>query len=298
MLEKKLCGTVGKEGNAVTWTKFSKEPMPRVSFTFWVWFDAIVALVKLHLENIWNDGHVMGFVSRSVEDSLLKTMQQGTFLLRFSESIRDGGITCSWVDYQCDESYSVRSVQPYTKKELSHIPLTEIIRNYQLLAEENIPENPLRYLYPNIPKDDAFGKYYEQRNEITLEYQKYMKRRLIIVSERNIDDSQSSIASGTPQRSAETPQYDPETPLSFDDFEALQNDLVGMDLNFINSSLGPQDNIASGGAQYPEAEVQNYESGIPHSSTHFLIDQSSDPMLSGPQGESSELFQEIFRAYQ
>lgn len=298
MLEKKLCGTVGKEGNAVTWTKFSKEPMPRVSFTFWVWFDAIVALVKLHLENIWNDGHVMGFVSRSVEDSLLKTMQQGTFLLRFSESIRDGGITCSWVDYQCDESYSVRSVQPYTKKELSHIPLTEIIRNYQLLAEENIPENPLRYLYPNIPKDDAFGKYYEQRNEITLEYQKYMKRRLIIVSERNIDDSQSSIASGTPQRSAETPQYDPETPLSFDDFEALQNDLVGMDLNFINSSLGPQDNIASGGAQYPEAEVQNYESGIPHSSTHFLIDQSSDPMLSGPQGESSELFQEIFHAYQ
>ncbi|PIO35095.1 hypothetical protein AB205_0006560 [Aquarana catesbeiana] len=125
-----------------------------------------------------------------------------------------------------------------------------------------------------------------------------MKRRLIIVSERNIDDSQSSIASGTPQRSAETPQYDPETPLSFDDYEALQNDLVGMDLNFINSSLGPQDNIASGGAQYPEAEVQNYESGIPHSSTHFLIDQSSDPMLSGPQGESSELFQEIFRAYQ
>lgn len=56
-------------------------------------------------------------------------------------------------------------MQPYTKKELSHIPLTEIIRNYQLLAEENIPENPLRYLYPNIPKDDAFGKYYEQRNE-------------------------------------------------------------------------------------------------------------------------------------
>ncbi|XP_040196984.1 signal transducer and activator of transcription 2 isoform X2 [Rana temporaria] len=307
MLEKKLCGTVGEEGNAVTWTKFSKETMPRFSFTFWVWFDTIVALVKSHLENIWNDGHVMGFVSRSVEDSLLKTMQQGTFLLRFSESIRDGGITCSWVDHQCDGSYAIRSVQPYTKKELSHIPLTEIIRNYQLLAEENIPENPLKYLYPNVPKDDAFGEYYEQRSEITLEYQKYMKRRLIIVSERNIDDSQSSIASGTPQHSAETPQhsaetpqYDPDTPLSypFQDFDALGTELVNQ---LFSSSLDPQNNIAAGRAQYfPEAAVHNYPPGTPHSSRieDFLIDQSSDPMLSGLQGESSELNQDTFNAYQ
>lgn len=262
MLEKKLCGSVSNEGSAVTWTKFSKENMPRVSFTFWVWFDAIVALVKLHLENIWNDGHVMGFVSRSMEDSLLKTMQQGTFLLRFSESIRDGGITCSWVDHQYDGSYSIRSVQPYTKKELSHIPLTEIIRNYQLLAEENIPENPLKYLYPNIPKDEAFGEYYEQRSELTLEYQKYMKRRLIIVSERNIDDSQSSIASETPDH-----LYDPATPLS--DFKDLQN--FDMDLNNIIDGFRVED---------------------------LLMDHNSDPMLSDPQVEPSMLLHEAFNAYQ
>ncbi|KAM5180605.1 signal transducer and activator of transcription 2 [Mantella aurantiaca] len=227
MLEKKLCGTVSKEKkNIVTWIKFSKDnisKMANVSFTFWVWFDAIVKLVKDHLEDIWNDGHVMGFVSRNMEKSLLKTKQQGTFLLRFSESISDGGITCSWVDYQNDGNDPIRSVQPYTKKELSHIPLTEIIRNYQLLAEENIPENPLTYLYPNIPKDEAFGKYYEQRSEVNMEYQKYMKRKLIIVSERNIDDSQSSIASQTPQYFPETPQHDPGTPQG--DVGASQNDL-------------------------------------------------------------------------
>ncbi|XP_018417521.1 PREDICTED: signal transducer and activator of transcription 2-like [Nanorana parkeri] len=268
MLEKKLCGSVSKEENAVTWVKFSKENMPRASFTFWVWFDAIVMLVTGHMKNIWKDGHVMGFVSRGIEDSLLKTMQQGTFLLRFSESMRDGGITCSWVDHQQDGSYSIRSVQPYTKRELSHIPLTEIIRNYQLLAEENIPENPLKYLYPNIPKDEAFGKYYEQRSELTLEYQKYLKRRLIIVSERNIDDSQSSIASGTPQHFAETPQYDPGTPMH--DSDPFQNSL-DMDLNNLIDGFKIED---------------------------LLMDHTSDPMFSGPQVESSELLHDSFNAYQ
>ncbi|XP_077153719.1 signal transducer and activator of transcription 2 isoform X1 [Ranitomeya variabilis] len=208
MLGKKLCGSVPNQDSTVPWSNFSKDPMPRVSFTFWEWFDAILALVKLHLENIWNDGYVMGFVSRSTEDALLRTMQQGTFLLRFSESERDGGITCSWVDHQPDGTYTIRSVEPYRKKELNHIPLTEIIRNYQLLAEENIPENPLKYLYPAIPKDEAFGKYYEHNSEVNMEYQKYLKRKLIVVSERNVEDSLSSIASGTPQYFPETSQSD------------------------------------------------------------------------------------------
>ncbi|XP_075055630.1 signal transducer and activator of transcription 2 isoform X2 [Mixophyes fleayi] len=210
MLGKKLCGMVPREDSIVTWSKFCKENMPKVSFTFWVWFDAIVVLVKTHLENIWNDGSVIGFVSRSREDTLLRTRQQGTFLLRFSESVRDGGITCSWVDHQYDETYTIRSVQPYTKKELSNIPLTEIIRNYQLLAEENIPENPLKLLYPNIPKDQAFGPYYEQKSDISLEYQRYLKRRLIMVSERHIDDAEISIASGTPLYDQDISEYDHE----------------------------------------------------------------------------------------
>ncbi|XP_056418350.1 signal transducer and activator of transcription 2 [Hyla sarda] len=207
MLGKKLCGSIPNEDSVVTWRQFSKESMPRVSFNFWEWFDAILCLVKAHLERIWNDGYVMGFVSRSTEKELLRTKQQGTFLLRFSESMRDGGITCSWVDHNPDGTYEVRSVEPFTKKELSSIPLTEIIRNYQLLTDENIPENPLKFLYPNKPKDEAFGKYYEQKYEVNLEYQRYMTRMLIMVSERNVDDSQSSIASGTPQHFSESLQY-------------------------------------------------------------------------------------------
>ncbi|OCT95702.1 signal transducer and activator of transcription 2 [Xenopus laevis] len=193
MLGKKLCEETPREDSTVSWNKFCKENMPHVSFPFWVWFDAVLTLVKGHLENIWNDGHVMGFVSRRKEETLLKAEMSGTFLLRFSESIC-GGITCTWVEQQDDGTYSIRSVQPYTKKELSSIPLTEIIRNYQLLADENIPENPLKYRYPNIPKDEAFGPYYEQKPELTLQYEQYLQRKLIIVSTRQFDESESILS--------------------------------------------------------------------------------------------------------
>ncbi|KAM4699893.1 signal transducer and activator of transcription 2 [Discoglossus pictus] len=199
MLGNKLCdGKDLREDSIVTWSKFSKENLPEGNFTFWVWFDAILALVKEHLENIWNAGSIIGFVSRKKERALLKTQMTGTFLLRFSESCRDGGITFSWVEHQENGTYDIRSVQPYTKKELKSIPLIEIIRNYQLMVEENIPENPLKYLYPDIPKDQAFGVYYENKTELTMEYEKYLKRKMMFVSKRVEDGSQNNLVQDLP----------------------------------------------------------------------------------------------------
>jgi len=40
----------------------------------------------------------MGFVSRESASTLLDDKPSGTFLLRFSESIKEGAITISWVD--------------------------------------------------------------------------------------------------------------------------------------------------------------------------------------------------------
>lgn len=42
---------------------------------------------------------IMGFVSRQRTKELLQQTQSGTFLLRFSESNRDGAITFSWVEH-------------------------------------------------------------------------------------------------------------------------------------------------------------------------------------------------------
>uniref|UniRef100_A0A8C8HVU5 Signal transducer and activator of transcription n=1 Tax=Oncorhynchus tshawytscha TaxID=74940 RepID=A0A8C8HVU5_ONCTS len=166
----------------ISWTKFSKENVPNTNFTFWVWFDGILFMVKSHLENLWKDGSIMGFVSKGKEKTLLKKKRRGTFLLRFSESIRDGGITFSWVDYSPTGEPDVRSVQPFTKVDLSQIPFHEIIRNFQILEDENVPENPLLFLYPDTPKVEAFGKYYTEKSGADSQYIKYIKTKLVFVS--------------------------------------------------------------------------------------------------------------------
>lgn len=102
-----------------------------------------------------------------------------------------GGHHVSWVERaQGGGEPYFHAVEPYTKKELSAVTFPDIIRNYKVMAAENIPENPLKFLYPNIDKDHAFGKYYSRPKEapepMELDGPKgtgYIKTELISVSE-------------------------------------------------------------------------------------------------------------------
>ncbi|XP_046921424.1 signal transducer and activator of transcription 2 [Lynx rufus] len=192
MLRNKLFGQNSRtEGAWLSWADFTKRESPPGKLPFWTWLDKILELVHDHLKDLWNDGHIMGFVSRSQERRLLKKTISGTFLLRFSET-SEGGITCSWVEHQDDDKVLIYSVQPFTKEVLQSLPLTKIIRDYQLLTEENIPENPLRFLYPRIPRDEAFGCYYQEKVNLQ-ERRKYLKHRLIVVSNRQVDELQQPL---------------------------------------------------------------------------------------------------------
>uniref|UniRef100_A0A674F6V9 Signal transducer and activator of transcription n=1 Tax=Salmo trutta TaxID=8032 RepID=A0A674F6V9_SALTR len=192
MLADKLLGQKAQRNpeGLIPWTKFCKS-LSEKSFPFWLWIEAILDLIKRHLLSLWNDGCILGFVSKEREKALLTGKCPGTFLLRFSESSRDGAITFTWVEHdQYGESPVFHAVEPYTKKELSAVSLPDIIRTYKVMAAENIPENPLRFLYPDIPKDKSFGKYYARASEASepMDVESssstgYMKTELISVSE-------------------------------------------------------------------------------------------------------------------
>lgn len=186
MIAQKLFGKQQSYDNCtLSWTRFSKENVPENNFSLWVWLDGILFLVKTYLADIWRDGSVIGFISKGRERTLLKKKMGGTFLLRFSESIKDGGITFSWVEIDLQGASNVRTVQPFTKTDLSQIPFVEIIRNFQILEAGNIPVNPLCYLYPDIPKDTAFGKYYTEKTGEDSPYFKYIKTKLMFVSKES-----------------------------------------------------------------------------------------------------------------
>lgn len=52
------------------------------------------------------------------------------------------------------------SVEPYTKNRLNALAFADIIRDYKVISDGVVPENPLKFLYPDIPKDEAFGRLY------------------------------------------------------------------------------------------------------------------------------------------
>ncbi|TNN84577.1 Signal transducer and activator of transcription 1-alpha/beta [Liparis tanakae] len=205
MLADKLLGAKAKRNpeGQIPWVKFCKQQSANEkAFAFWLWIEGILDLIKRHLLHLWNDGSITGFLSKEREKALLSDKCPGTFLLRFSESSRDGAPV-------------FHSVEPYTKKELSAVSLADIIRTYKVMAAENIPENPLRFLYPDIPKDKAFGKYYPKPSETPEpmdvendpDKSGYMKTELISVSEVHPSRLQDNIMPMSPDDYKELSQY-------------------------------------------------------------------------------------------
>ncbi|XP_046397100.1 signal transducer and activator of transcription 5B isoform X2 [Ischnura elegans] len=177
----------------LSWSQFCKEPLPERSFTFWEWFYAVMKLTREHLRGPWMDGAILGFIRKKQAEEMLSTCANGTFLLRFSDS-ELGGVTIAWVaekkknnipmplaiaEYNshiggvdlCDqfsdkcrttvrnknENGEVFMLQPFTSKDFA-------IRS---LADRISDLSHLLYLYPDISKEQAFGKYYTPFQDIT-----------------------------------------------------------------------------------------------------------------------------------
>ncbi|NWZ87509.1 STAT6 protein, partial [Poecile atricapillus] len=137
------------QGRQVSWAQFNKEILPGRGFTFWQWFDGVLDLTKRCLKSYWSDRLIMGFISKQYVCKLLSMEPDGTFLLRFSDS-EIGGVTIAYVIRGKDGSSQVENIQPFSAKDLSIRCLGDRIRDL----------GQLRNLYPNIPKDQAFGSHY------------------------------------------------------------------------------------------------------------------------------------------
>ncbi|XP_075757931.1 signal transducer and activator of transcription 6 isoform X2 [Pelodiscus sinensis] len=136
---------------SVSWAQFNKEILPGRGFTFWQWFDGVLDLTKRCLKSYWSDRLIIGFISKQYVSKLLGAAPDGTFLLRFSDS-EIGGITIAHVIRGKDGSGQVENIQPFSAKDLHIRSLGDRIRD---LVQ-------LRNLYPDKPKDQAFGSHYNK----------------------------------------------------------------------------------------------------------------------------------------
>ena len=80
------------KGKAETWLYcVTRSPVPSKPMTGTA-FCAQTAWVFL------GSRYIMGFISKERERAILSTKPPGTFLLRFSESSKEGGVTFTWVE--------------------------------------------------------------------------------------------------------------------------------------------------------------------------------------------------------
>ncbi|XP_015789254.1 signal transducer and activator of transcription 5B [Tetranychus urticae] len=125
--------------------QFSKAPLPNRDFTFWEWFYSILKLNREHLKDLWQPQRLIhGFISRKDAEDALMDKPEGTFLLRFSEK-KLGAISIACRAHSTFGN-SVYMVEPYSLNDLYSVSLSERIHYTRRL----------KYLYPNIPKEQVF----------------------------------------------------------------------------------------------------------------------------------------------
>eukprot|EP00052_Salpingoeca_macrocollata_P026954 m.253488 g.253488 ORF g.253488 m.253488 type:complete len:390 (-) comp22673_c3_seq4:35-1204(-) len=187
-------GGAGRADQAcVSWQAFNKDVLPGRAFTFWQWFYGITEIIKKQLSGAWADGSVFGFVSRTQAIDMLASCATGTFLLRFSDS-EVGGITVAWVSADEHGNPQVLNLQPWTARDFAIRALADRIHD--------LPE--LQYLYPNIPKDTAFSKYYKAQPTVTVSSGDYVQSDIATIIAGTAGLNMKQAAATTPQASAQS----------------------------------------------------------------------------------------------
>jgi len=120
--------------------QFKRDNLPNSHHTFWEWFNSMMILTKQHLESMWKEGYVIGFISRLTANAMLEDSPEGTFLLRFSDSVL-GGVTIGSRQLRSSTN-NVRWLAPFTKGELAMRGIADMISDLTYL----------KTLYPNTPK--------------------------------------------------------------------------------------------------------------------------------------------------
>lgn len=128
----------------ISWEQFAKISLPMRNFTFFEWFYKTLVLVREQLSLMYCDELIHGFISSDLAEKLLQNCVDGTFLIRFSETI------CGAISITYKNNGEIYKSIPWELDKLKNIHLSNTIKN----------TNKWQYLYPNKPKNEAFHSYY------------------------------------------------------------------------------------------------------------------------------------------
>ncbi|XP_020717386.1 signal transducer and transcription activator isoform X1 [Ceratitis capitata] len=130
-LRKKLLGTDnGLVDEYVSYAQIARDKIPpEHKFTFWEWFYGVKKLTREYFKETWMSGHVVGFISKNEAKRILSLEENGTFLIRFSDSVI-GGITVAYRDFYGQ----LKIISPWKWQDLQTRSLSDRIRDVDILS--------------------------------------------------------------------------------------------------------------------------------------------------------------------
>jgi len=96
------------DNKPITFQRFAKQNLrDDVNFSFWEWFFLIMQLIKQKLLKFWDEGWLVGFISKQDASQRMLMAPQPTFLLRFSDT-QTGAVSIGFV---CEEDGVVSGIK-------------------------------------------------------------------------------------------------------------------------------------------------------------------------------------------
>ncbi|PIO71219.1 STAT protein, DNA binding domain protein [Teladorsagia circumcincta] len=119
----------------ITFHRFAKQNLrDDVSFSFWEWFFAIMQLIKQKLLKFWDEGWLVGFISKHDASQSMMMSSHSTFLLRFSDT-QTGAVSIGFVCEDDDGQKVPFHLAPFSIKDLDQLSLAQRIASCPQLKE-------------------------------------------------------------------------------------------------------------------------------------------------------------------
>lgn len=175
-LYEKVFGTTGDHNDRpISWAQFRQVTLPERCFSFWDWFYAVMKLTRDNFQGPWAEGLITGFINKHEAEKKLLRCPPGTFLIRFSDS-ELGGMTIAWADNKSPPAVVMLLL---LSKDLAMRSLGDRISDLHQCVT----------LYPDIPKDTAFRKYYSTISKTKTDSGYVISSLKTIVADPNIATS-------------------------------------------------------------------------------------------------------------
>ncbi|VDP26686.1 unnamed protein product, partial [Heligmosomoides polygyrus] len=141
---------------AVAWKDLAHQNLrDDVAFSFWEWFFAIMQLIKQKLLKFWDEGWLVGFISKNDASQSMMQSSHPTFLLRFSDT-QTGAVSIGFVCEDDDGQKVPFHLAPFSIKDLDQLSLAQRIASCPQLKEiseernRGGPDSPTGYIQSEI----------------------------------------------------------------------------------------------------------------------------------------------------